>query len=238
MAALAACGGGAGRPAAFPDPPGPLDVHTQLISHSSAVRIELVTFRGAGSRVVEGFLAVSRRPGRHPAALFLHGAGGSMNDFFVSAALFANAGGVGLSIQQPNDATTWAPLVENARRALDVLQAQPNVDPNRLGVVGMSLGAETAAIVAGVDPRPRVFGLMSCRGGPVVTRYLRYARGDFYLQNGLHDEVVPRAQLRRTIAAIHGHRRVSWYDTQHVLDRAAFWQQFVWLRAELHPSSD
>jgi len=237
-ATLAGCGGGAARPAAFPDPSGPLDAHAHVLARTSSTKLELVSFRGAGGRKVEGYLALSRRPGRHPAVVFLTGSGGSMLDFAGSALYFAEHGGVGISIQQPPNAATWAPLVENVRRALDFLAARPDVDPNRLGVAGLSLGAQTAAIVSGVDSRPKVFGLMSCRGGPVVLRYLHESHGDsFYVQNARFDEIVPRRQLLLTIhaiEAIHAPLRIRWYRTGHVLDTLAYRSEIDWLRSELH----
>jgi predicted esterase len=237
---LAGCGGGGtnARPDAFPDPGGPLDVHARVVAATSGYKLELLSFRGAGGRAVDGYLSVPRRPGRHPAVVFLTGSGGSMLDFVPIALSFANDGGVGLSIQQPADPKSWAPLVVNVRRALDLLAARSDVDPQRLGVAGLSLGAETAGIVAGVDPRPHVFGLMSGRGRPVVLHYLRYAHGDtFYVQNGRADEVIPRPQLIRTIRAIkalHAPLRVRWYPTGHTLDEVAYQSEVDWLSAELH----
>ncbi|MFW6162374.1 MAG: alpha/beta hydrolase family protein [Planctomycetota bacterium] len=43
--------------------------------------------------------------------------------------------------------------VPDIRRAASWLQARPEVDPDRLGLLGVSLGAITGALVAGVDPR-------------------------------------------------------------------------------------
>jgi predicted esterase len=161
-----------------------------------------------------------------------------MLDFVPVALSFAKQGGIGLSIQQPANAKSWAPLVVNVRRALDLLASLSDVDPRRLGVAGLSLGAETAAIVAGVDPRPHVFDLMSTRGRPVVLRYLRNAHGDrFYVQNGRSDEVIPRPQLMSTIRAIkalHAPLRVRWYPTRHTLDQVAYQSAVDWLSAELH----
>lgn len=235
VAALAGCGGG-GRSSAFPDPSGPLDVRTTHLAQSKAAVLEGVSFRGAGGKVVHALLAFTRRPGRHPAVLFLTGSGGSMSDFLTSDVRFAQSGGVGMSIQQPSVVTSWAPLVANVRRALDVLVARADVDASRLGVAGLSLGADTAAIVAGVDPRPHVFALMSARGSALVVKYLQLARGSFYVQDGLADLVVPRAQLRRAIAAIPGSPLVKWYDAPHTLNAAAFRSQLAWLRSQLHPA--
>lgn len=242
LAVLAGCGGASARPAPFPDPGGPLDAHAHVVARSSASKLELISFRGAGGKRVEGYLASSLKPGRHAAVVFLTGSGGSMTDFAGAAVYFADHGGIGLSIQQPPDATTWTPLVENVRRALDYLASQSDVDAKRLGVAGLSLGAMTAAIVAGVDPRPHVFGLMSARGAPVVLHYLRYARDDtFYVQDGRADEVVPRPQLVRTIRAIealHAPLQVRWYPTGHVLDGDAYKSQVDWLRQRLDAGRD
>lgn len=41
------------------------------------------------------------------------------------------------------------------RRGLDYLQARPDVDPQRLGVAGLSLGGTRATYVAALDDRPR-----------------------------------------------------------------------------------
>lgn len=236
---LAGCGGGgAARQAAFPDPGGPLDVRGRVVAATPAYELELISFRGAGGRTVAAYLSVPRRRGRHPGVVFLTGSGGSMLDFVPIELSFAERGGVGLSIQQPVNAKSWAPLVVNVRRALDVLAARSDVDPKRLGVSGLSLGAETAAIVAGVDPRPHVFDLMSTRGRPIVLRYLRKAHGDtFFVQNALSDEVIPRPQLMSTIRAIkavHAPLRVRWYPTHHTLDEHAYQTAVDWLAAKLH----
>jgi predicted esterase len=126
----------------------------------------------------------------------------------------------------------------NVRRALDVLAARSDVDPQRLGVSGLSLGAETAAIVAGADSRPHVFDLMSTRGRPSVLRYLRRAHDDtFFIQNGKADEVIPRPQLLSTISAIkaiHAPLRIQWYPTRHTLDQDAYLSAVDWLSAKLH----
>lgn len=50
-------------------------------------------------------------------------------------------------------------------RALDLLEARPEVDPERIGVAGLSMGGQLAAYVAALDPRPRA---------AVVQGYLGY----------------------------------------------------------------
>lgn len=110
--------------------------------------IRSLTFAGVDGSRVPAYLVVPRSSGRHPAVLFLHGSGGSRIDFVVEAARLGLEGAVTMTISQPNDAETYRPLVVNALRALDLLASRSDVDPSRLGVVGFSLGAQTAAIVA------------------------------------------------------------------------------------------
>lgn len=233
--ALAGCGGQrAAQP--FADPSSPLDVKTSLYATSSYAFLRRVSFRGWNGRTVNGYLVVPRTAGRHPAVVYLHGAGGTDADLLMWAIRFARAGGVALTISQPNNATSWRPLAVNARRALDLLASRSYVDPHRLGVAGPSLGAETAAVVAGVDPRPRVFALMSCRGRPIVRFYVRRSHARFLVQAGLDDQVIPPSQLQSAIDAIRGLKTVRWYAAGHLLVQSAYLAQLAWLRAELHPA--
>lgn len=213
----------------------PLDVHAKTIAQSARVTLQQISFRGYHGQVVHGYLARSRRPGRHPAVLWLHGSGGSDRDFLLSAAKWANRGGVGLTISQPNDATTFEPLIGNAERALDLLRARKDVSD--VALAGLSLGAETAAIVAGDEKHLHVVALESGRGRPDVVFAVKKSKADFYVQVGLRDQVIPRPQLQALIGAIRGHVTVRWYDLPHVLDQKAYDDQLNWLAAELHPSS-
>ncbi|MFI5344825.1 MAG: dienelactone hydrolase family protein [Elusimicrobiota bacterium] len=50
--------------------------------------------------------------------------------------------------------------VLDARRALDVLSARPETDPERIALFGISLGAIVASVTYSVDPRPRFAAFM------------------------------------------------------------------------------
>ncbi|MFI5361154.1 MAG: hypothetical protein ACHQ49_04220 [Elusimicrobiota bacterium] len=52
-------------------------------------------------------------------------------------------------------ASNFRQSVGDARRALGVLAARPEADPDRLALFGISLGAIVASVVYSVDPRPR-----------------------------------------------------------------------------------
>jgi dienelactone hydrolase len=138
-----------------------------------------------------------------------------------------------MTISQPNDAFDFKPLVVNARRALDLLSARSDVDPERLGLVGYSLGAQTAAILAGDDPRLKAVGIVAGRGTDITTHWIRRAHEHLYFQAGTLDEVVPHAQLLALIAAAPGHPKVSWYRLGHGMNLASMREQDAWQAEQL-----
>jgi dienelactone hydrolase len=229
---LTGCGGHGGRDPFEYDHARPLAVRDSGVALSSPnVAVHVLAYDGA--KRVRAFLVLPRTSGRHPAVLFLHGSGGNREDLLLPAVELAGRGVVAMTISQPNDATTFRPLVVNARRAIDVLAARRDVDPKRLGVVGFSLGAQTAAILAGDDTRVKAVGIISGRGAPVPLYWIRKAHGDLFFQAGTKDEVVPHAQLAALIAAAPGHPRIRWYDADHGMTRRAFDEQLAWQAQEL-----
>jgi dienelactone hydrolase len=143
------------------------------------------------------------------------------------------------------------------RRAVDFLNTLDAVDPRRSGLVGWSAGARAGAIVAGVEPRIRAVVLMS-GGSPPVSEYVSVAPaalkadfrkaftlmdplrwiargrpGSIFLQDGLHDELVPRPALEGLAQAAPPRTRVRWYDAGHRLNAKAFRDQLAWLERRL-----
>jgi len=200
---------------------------------SSWATIRSISFAGVDGSRVPAYVVVPHVSGRHPAVLFLHGSGGSRRDLIFEAALLAKRGAVTMTISQPNDVLTYRPLIVNARRAIDVLDARSDVDPKRIGVVGFSLGAQTAAILVGDDPRPKDAGIIGGRGTAVTLYWIRHTRADLFFQAGTHDAVVPHAQLVALERAAPGHPRVRWYDAPHVVNASIRRDQLAWQAAEL-----
>jgi dienelactone hydrolase len=143
------------------------------------------------------------------------------------------------------------------RRAVDFLDTRASIDPHRIGLVGWSAGARTGAVVAGVEPRIRTFVLMSAGAVP-VSDYAKIAppalrpeirsvlgsvdplrwiararRGTIFLQDGLHDEVVPKPALLAMAHAAPVHTRLRWYRAGHPLNLAANRDQLTWLEQRL-----
>jgi dienelactone hydrolase len=209
-----------------------LRVHDAGVALSGPkVAVHVLDFEGAG--LVRAFLIVPRSKGPHPAVLFLHGSGGNREDLLLPATELASRGVLTMTISQPNQATTFRPLVVNARRALDLLADRKDVDRKRLGVVGFSLGAQTAAVLAGDEPRLKAVGLISGRGGPVPLYWIRKAHAHLFFQAGTKDEVVPHAQLLALISAAPGDPRVRWYNADHGMSRRSFDEQVAWQATEL-----
>ena len=231
---LAGCGGAAHHNDPFAYAHAPLASHDDGVVLSSAtIAVHALSFAGASGARVNAFLLVPKSQGRHPAVLLLHGAGGNREDLLLPAAQLAARGAVALTISQPNDAQTYRPLVVNARRALDLLVARKDVDAHELGLVGFSLGAQTAAILAGDEPRLKAIGIVAGRGNAVTRYWIRTAHADLYFQAGTHDERVPHAQLLALIRTAPGQPKVSWYDTGHGMSKRSFDDQVQWQSKEL-----
>jgi dienelactone hydrolase len=143
------------------------------------------------------------------------------------------------------------------RRAVDVLQSLDRVDGGRIGFVGYSAGARAGAILAGVERRVDAFALASAGAAPLrsyvelmpaglrgeATRLLgdvdplrwvrRAAPARLLLQDGRHDELVPREALEGLAAAASRPKEVRWYDAGHALDATAVRERMEWLAREL-----
>ena len=240
VALTAGCGGGSTHRAADPfayDTQRPLAVENDGTAHPTPrLTVHVLSFAGASGRV-PALLFVTRGNGRRPAVLFLHGSGGSRADFASLAALLAESGVVTMTISQPNDAPAFRPLVVNARRALDLLAARPDVDRSRLGLVGYSLGGQTAAILAGDEPRLKTVGIVAGRGTATTVYWIHRTHAKLFFQAGSRDQVVPHAQLLRLIRAAPDHPRVRWYPTDHGMSLAALEEQDAWQAEQLHAPS-
>jgi dienelactone hydrolase len=242
-----------------------------VVNHGYPIKVHDVSFTAAGRRI-DGFLAVPPGKGPFPAVVYLHGSGGDRSQMIVPATWMASHGVVALTITMPEtpsvggesaqaqlaaDRKAVVATIVAARRAVDALQALPEVKPDRIGFVGFSAGARMGAILAGVEPRIRGFDLLS-GGSPPVEEYVRQAPaalrpavrrelgavdplhwvararpGTILLQDGRHDEVVPRASLLALAKAAGRAAEVRWYDQGHSPENAAWLDQLRWLAAKL-----
>ena len=128
----------------------------------------------AANNTVAAFLFLPPGPGPHPAMVVLHEWNGRSGAQRLCR-IIARAGVAALLVTEPyslsrrtadspgilsgdppqmRDALQQAVL--DARRGLDILSRRPDIDPNRLGVAGISLGGIISGLVAGMGPRVKV----------------------------------------------------------------------------------
>ena len=253
------------KPAAFKD--------AGRVNHDYPIKIDDVSYASPAGGRVTAFMAVPPGKGKKPAVIYLHGAGGTRLDLLQPATWMAARGAVTMTIDSPSARGVPAAAegieairdgrdievqtVQDLRRAVDVLSARDDVDPERIGFVGFSAGAKTGAILAGVDHRIKAFALMGGGSFPpslfaeqLPAQYrkevlgilrqvdpLRFVResspSQMLLQNGSGDEVVPRQALMAVNRAAGKPKTIRWYSTGHEPGRKAYGDQLDWMSARL-----
>jgi dienelactone hydrolase len=284
LALAAGCGGsggsGAGTTSAAPAPVEPFAynrtaplkwVDRGVINPSYPIKVHDVSFTSGGKKI-DGLLAVPPGKGPFPAVLYLHGSGGDRSELIVPATWMAAHGVVALTITLPQGQVVagatpeeqlkaqrriGAATVVAARRAVDALQALPQVKRDRIGLVGYSAGGKIGAILAGVERRIGAFDLISA-GSPPVSDYaeqapealrpvvireleavdpLRWVKtagpGTILLQDGRKDEVVPQSALKALAKAAGAAAELRWYDGGHAPGNKVWTDQLRWMAAKL-----
>ena len=160
----------------------PLAPQTAPRPDSAAYKAEQFSFASeAGERVPGVFFKSARATDRRPAVLFLHGTGSRKEEFLALLRTFADRGFATAAIDArhhgarilpafgPGNAQYFAAMLETYRtgkgrpylydtvwdvmRLVDYLQTRADVDPARIGVMGVSKGGTEAYLAAAVDPR-------------------------------------------------------------------------------------
>ena len=123
--------------------------------------------------------AVLRRPpgaGPHPAVVLIPGLDSAKEEFGAVEQLFLDRGLATLSVDGPGQGEAEYELAIRpdwevpGAAILDALAAQPGIDPDRIGVWGVSLGGYYAPRLASGDPRVRACIALCgpfCLGRPV-----------------------------------------------------------------------
>jgi dienelactone hydrolase len=157
-----------------------LDAESRPRADSSFYRAEHFTFASeAGERVPGIFLKSVRGTGRQPVVALLHGTGTKKEELlpamrtladrgFATAAIDSRHHGERITKGSGND-QYFAAMLETYRtgkggpylydtvwdvlRLVDYLQTRADVDPMRMGIMGISKGGTEAYLAAAVDPR-------------------------------------------------------------------------------------
>lgn len=165
------------------DAKAPLRISTASPEDRDGVLITPISYAGPRGGRVTALLVAPEGATSLPAVLFLHDADGNGASAREEAVSLARRGLVSLlpdsSFARPpfprlvtfdaaKDRALRIRSVVEARRALDVLGARPEVDAGRLAVVGHGPGATTAAILSGIERRVDAF-VLSGTGARITT---------------------------------------------------------------------
>jgi len=249
----------------------------EQVDRRGEVEVRTLYFTGrAPSERVTGFLVVPPGPGPHPAVLYVHWLGTpattNKSEFLNEAVGLANFGVVSLLVDAMWSAPGWFSKqlyqddfaasqrqVVELRRAMDVLLAQPGVDPKRLALVGHDFGAMYGVLAGAADLRPRAYVLMAAaptftewyllrKEKPAdeaayrkqmevldLTRWIgRLPPASVLLQFAQKDQFVPRPRAQALIDAAKDPKLARFYATDHGMGAAdGVNERFRWLSREL-----
>jgi fermentation-respiration switch protein FrsA (DUF1100 family) len=148
-----------------------------------------------------------------------------------------------LSLRKPLQLIgAWRLALAEARQALDYLGELAAVDPQRLAIVGYSLGSYLAVVAAAEDARVRAIVLASGGDLPEQTPFTTLVRAaadplrsvrklggrPLLMVNGRYDRTIVAAQAERLFAAARDPKEIYWYNgghwpPQHAIDHAGEW---------------
>ncbi len=152
----------------------PLMAQESPVEETALYTVTKVVYRSARDQKVPALLVLpkNRGEGKLPCVILMHGLGGDKRMFQMLWGPLTQAGYALFAIdaqyhgeRKPEDNIPFFGLypyrtrdaliqtVIDLRRGLDYLQSRPEIDPDRIGYIGASMGGILGAIFAGVDTR-------------------------------------------------------------------------------------
>lgn len=143
--------------------------------------------------------------------------------------------------------TAWSSAVREARAAIAWLATQPEVNAERIGVLGYSLGGFLALMTASEEPAVHAVTLAAAGDLPDSTPYLalvrravdplraaRTLRGrPLLLVNGRRDTTTRPAQAERLFAYAEEPKELRWYEGGHWPPPSAIEDAAQWMAERL-----
>jgi dienelactone hydrolase len=261
----------------------PLDIQEDNRWHEGNATWIDFTYASPRGGPVKARLVIPDGRGPFPGIILQHGGTGRLEEMAGHADAFARYGAVAIMITDPYRrpggwevtpymGNTWPlftardldikiQLIVDQRRAIDILSARPEVDPERLAYFGISFGGAMGGLLAGVEDRLVAYVLQVGDGGLVEhtsnpgedglnihfnekwaalmwpTESLHFigraAPAALLFQNALYDgHSLPHDAIRYQTAASEP-KTVMWYDSGHGLP----WQSVIdaakWLQPYL-----
>lgn len=256
-----------------------LHVRVGHVEHAGGITIEDITFASPKGGRIHGELMLPRSKKHRGGVLFVHWLGTpkttNLSEFQRDALTVAQRGSVALAVDAMWSQKDWyekgrspetdlansVKQVVDLRRSLDVLLAQPGIEPHRIAYVGHDFGAMYGAVLSGVDARVRWYVLMA--GNPSFEKWYTYAAKPkdaaafsaqmasidptafltvskaeaFLFQFADTDPYVSSGEALAFASAAPLPRGVFWYRAKHSLNvPEAFSDRIAWLDERLNPA--
>ena len=224
-----------------------------------------------GTERVPATLLIPAMPQPAPAALLLHGFSSSKERMVQSVGrALLDRGVASLAVDLPfhgeRDGSgeeipyrnplalvaAWKTAVREARAAIEWLRLQPEVDAERIAVVGYSLGGFLALMTAAEESSVRVVALAAAGDLPDTTPYAALVRRavdplravrklggrPLLLVNGRRDTTTRPVQAERLFAFAEEPKQLVWYDGGHWPPPSAIEDAAAWTTARLRELSE
>lgn len=251
----------------------PIDLLAGELEAAADATVRSLTFASPKGGRANALLFVPAGAGPFPAVVLMAGSNQAPASLRTTALDLAKRGAIVLVADQSQTRPGHTPLfsfnpaerdefvqtVVDVRRAVDVLTARADVDPQRLAFWGFSHGAFIGGIVAGVERRITSYVLQSGAGAdylrtsaperlpdPVLREYLttivsvdpnlyvaHASPSAVFLQNGVLDRTYTAAGVAAWQAAASEPKKVATYEADHALNATATADALTWLAARI-----
>lgn len=252
----------------------PLEVQESGVERRGAAIVHDLSYASPTLGRVSAYLTEPVGKTRCPAIIFLHWGQGDRATFLSEALVYAESGVECLMVDEsplrhfpmPNQMTPdgarayVVQCVTDLRRGVDLLLSRKEVDSERIGYVGHSLGASMGGQFAGVEKRVKAHILMagyadwSRHLAEMSQRYFKTSGEEFLrvvspldgvnfvgdaapseilFQFALRDEVITRDDADLYFNAARQPKEIRWYDAAHEFNQAALNDRAAWLGEKL-----
>jgi dienelactone hydrolase len=244
--------------------PAPFDLQEVSTKEDNGAVITDVSYAGYTSRHgrIKAYLVKPKGAGPFAGVVFFHWLGrpkGDRTQFLDEAVALSKRGVTSLLIQGyfpwkeppvdgPTDRQQIIDQTIEARRAIDLLLSQKEIDHKRVAYVGHDYGSMFGGIVAGVDPRVKSYVLIAGLGkfspwslkywpktatkgneayeqavSPLdPIRFVSRAKSTAFLfQFANSDEYITKEEATAFFEQARGPKEVKWYDAEHDLSLEA-----------------
>ena len=162
----------------------PLDIQEGISGHHRGITAYDFTYASPKGGRVPATLIVPEGRGPFAGLVMMHGMPGNRRQMLLAGTAYASMGAVVIIIDAPfarpenedrpepltfteQDREEQIQLIVDLRRAIDILIARPEVDPNRIAYIGVSYGGGMGGLLVGVEDRLQAYALDVGDGGLV-----------------------------------------------------------------------